>query len=118
MKLKHILLSILSILLIGCTSQLAFQGYGVWNADVKELGVVSSCNGKSCDKAQWPLSLKTPPEATTYHAALRREAAEKYGVSEHEIVLGEVSVEILAELDGTIRSRKATAIAGKIVKVP
>jgi hypothetical protein len=100
----------------GCTSMVKFAPYpsaAAWTPDVKPLGTVSA------DSGRWPLSLHSQPSDYTYYSALRAKAAQTYGVPEPEIVLGEVSVQIGAELDGTIRDWKASAAAGwKKVGVP
>ena len=62
------------------------------------------------------MSLTVPPPASTYHAALRKEAAKQYNVPEGEIVLGEVNVGYYSELNGTIRGWKANAPVGRTKK--
>ena len=114
-----VLIGIIALLFIGgCTSQLMFPGYGNWDSKVATLGPVTFCSGGDChnsdEGSQWPLSMKTPPNETTYHVALRKKAAKKYNVPEDEIVLSEVSVSVYAELDGTVRGWNATATAGRV----
>ena len=82
---------------------------------VEILGQVEACQGGFCH-GQWPMSLTVPPPASTYHAALRKEAAKQYTVPESEIVLGEVNVGYYTELNGTIRGWKANAPAGRTQK--
>jgi hypothetical protein len=96
-----------TVLLTGCQSVAKYAPYGSWTANVQTLGPVKANSGA------WPLSLHAPPPEYTYHSALRSVAHGIYGVPENEIVLGEVTVEFMSELDGTIRSWKAAAIAGR-----
>jgi len=67
----------------------------------------------TADAGFWPLSLHAPPPDYTFYSALRAKAASTYGVFQDEIVVGEVTVKIGAELAGTIRDWKATAEVGQ-----
>jgi hypothetical protein len=93
----------------GCSSVVKFPATAAqpWDASVKKLGTVSA------DSGRWPLSLNQAPTEYTYYSALKKKAAATYIVPEQEVVLGEVSVEISAEINGTVRSWKATAEAGQ-----
>jgi hypothetical protein len=105
-----IALLIFCALFWGCTSIVKVPPYPdatAWDKDVQPLGTVTADSGK------WPLSLHTTPSDYTIQAALRAKAAKDFGVPESEIVLSEASVQIGAELDGTIRDWKATASAGR-----
>lgn len=82
---------------------------------VEILGQVEACQGGFCH-GQWPMSLSVPPPASTYQAALRKEAAKQYNVPENEIVLGEVNVGYYSELNGTIRGWRASAPVGRSQK--
>ena len=104
----------------GCTPQMHLTfpgGLGRWDSAVQSLGPVVACAGGGCcgtdAGCQWPLALTNPPEAYTYKAALRDNAAKKYKVSPEEIVLGDIAVALDAELVGTVRGWKATATAGR-----
>jgi len=110
---SKLLVSLLGLALLtlcsGCTSVVKFAPYpsaAAWTPEVKPLGTVTADSGK------WPLSLHSQPSDYTYYSALRAKAATAYGVPEPEIVLGEVTVKIGAEIDGTIRDWTATAAAG------
>lgn len=100
-----------ALLFVGCQT-VTFPPYGSWTPEVETLGPVRAESGG------WPLSLKAPPPEYTFHSALRSVAHGTYGVPENEVVLGEVSVEFMSELDGTIRSWKASAIAGRNRNAP
>jgi len=105
-----LLVSGIALLFAGCTSVLKIAPYPtaeVWGTDVHPLGTVTANSGR------WPMSLHSVPPDYTFYAALRSKAASQFGVAESEIVLGEVTVKIGAELDGTIRDWKATAKAGQ-----
>ncbi len=94
----------------GCTSVIKVAPYPTpapWSDDVKRLGTVTA------DSGRWPLSLHSVPPDYTFYAALRAKASSQFNVPEAEVLLGEVTVKIGAELDGTIRDWKATAIAGR-----
>jgi hypothetical protein len=97
-------------LLTGCTSVIKvapFPDSTPWGDDVRPLGTVMAKSGA------WPLSLHSAPPDHTFYSALRANASSQFGVPEPEIVLGEVTVQIGAEMDGTIRDWKATAEAGQ-----
>ncbi len=99
-----------ALVFTGCTSTIRVPPYPSsepWGADVKRLGAVTATSGP------WPLSLNSLPPSYTFQAALRSQAANQFGVPEPEIVVGEATVQIGAELDGTIRNWKATAEAGR-----
>jgi hypothetical protein len=100
-------------LLCGCVSTIKYPAYPVvsW-AQVKTLGVVTA------DSGGWPLSLNSPPPDYTYYSALQNKAAKQYDVPKSQVVLGEVSVNYGAEMDGTIRDWTATAIAGQNTNAP
>ena len=101
---------LVALISTGCTSVVKCAPYPsaeAWTPEVKKLGIVTADSGK------WPLSLHSVPPDYTFYAALRSVASGTYGVPESEIVLGEVTVQIGAELDGTIRDWKATAEAGQ-----
>jgi hypothetical protein len=105
-----IIVSSIALILTGCTSVLKVAPYptsGPWGDDVRRLGTVSASSGP------WPLSLHSMPPDYTFHAALRAKAASQFGVPESEVVLGEVTVNLGSELDGTIRDWKVTAEAGQ-----
>lgn len=100
----------LTLVFSGCTSIVRvapFPNGEAWSAEVKRLGIVTA------DSGRWPLSLHSLPPEYTFQAALRSAAGQRFGVPEGEIVLGEATVKIMAEIDGTIRSWKATAEAGQ-----
>lgn len=105
------------LLLSACTTQLAYRGYGTWDQSVKVLGPVEVCRGAFCQSsdegAQFALALMMPPEAETYHAALRAKAATVYHVPEEQIVLSEVQVHVVSEMVGTVRGWRAIAQAGQ-----
>jgi PBP1b-binding outer membrane lipoprotein LpoB len=106
-RIAPLLLGIL--LLAGCTSAVTYAPYpsqAAWTGASKVLGMVEA------DSGAWPLSLQVPPPEYTFDSALRKKAAAQYGVSEDSIVLSEVAVKFMSEMDGTIRSWKASAIAG------
>ncbi len=94
----------------GCTSVIKVAPYPTsapWGDEVKRLGTVTA------DSGRWPLALHSVPPDYTFHAALRSKASSQFGVPEAEVVLSEVTVQIGAELDGTIRDWKASAAAGQ-----
>jgi hypothetical protein len=112
---KLISLLAAATLLCGCASNLKYAPYPASGLDapgVKVLGPVAADSGK------WPLSLNVPPPDYTYYAALRDKAAGQYSVPQNQVVLGEVSVNYTAEVVGTIRSWKASAIAGQNTNLP
>ena len=92
----------------GCHSLLKYPPSPpeAWGPDVFVVGRVTA------DSGRWPLSLRTPPPEYTYYSALRAYASRIWDVPADKIMLGEVTVTIGAELDGTIRDWKAYAIAG------
>lgn len=113
----------------GILALLLLSGCGVSNSsiypgtalthDLREdgmtiLGEVTACQGGFCH-GQWPMSLAVPPPASTYQAALRKEASKQYNVPEGEVRLGEVTVGFYSEINGTIRGWTATALAGRKV---
>jgi len=111
---SRILASIVGLTLLAfssaCTSMIKVAPYPdatPWADDVKHLGAVTA------DSGLWPLSLHSAPPDYTFQSALRAKASSQYGVPQEEIVLGEISVQIGSELDGTIRDWKATAEAGQ-----
>jgi hypothetical protein len=109
-----VIIAILAWAFSGCTSLVKVPPYPTgtaWSSEVKRLGVVTA------DSGRWPLSLHSVPSDYTFQAALRSKAAAQFGVPETEIVLGEASVKVGAELDGTIRDWKATAEAGQLKNV-
>ena len=86
-----------SLLLSGCgvSNSQVYPGTGT-TPDLREsgiqiLGEVTACQGGFCH-GQWPMSLAVPPRASTYHAALRKEAAKRFHIPENEIVVGEMTV--------------------------
>lgn len=89
-----------------------FPSATAWTPEVKKLGVVTANSGR------WPLSLHSVPPDYTFHSALRANAVNKFAIPEAEVVLGEVTVEIGAELDGTIRDWTATAEVGQKKAAP
>jgi len=102
-------------LLCGCASTIKYPAYPAavnWGKDVKILGQVTT------DSGPWPLSLNSPPPDYTYYSALQEKAATQYQVPKSQVVLGEVAVDYMAEMVGTIRSWKATAIAGQNTNAP
>lgn len=112
MKNKNTIIIVLAFVLAlfsGCVSQINVPPSPdiAWDDSVKVLGPVTAKHGR------WPLSLKSPPPAETYYVALRTTAASTFGVRESDVVLRDVSVQIGAEMDGTIRDWKATAVAGQ-----
>jgi hypothetical protein len=112
---KHKILILLSVagiafLLTGCESMVTVPPYptaDAWNSDVKPLGTVTATSGV------WPLSLHSTPSDYTFQSALREKAASQFGVPQSEVVLGQATVQIGAEIDGTIRDWTATAQAGR-----
>ena len=102
-------LALLALAFTGCVSVVKYppSPAAAWGPDVRKLGTVTATSGK------WPLSLQSIPPDYTFYSALRSVTSGTYGVPETEIVLGEVTVQIGAELDGTIRDWKATADAGQ-----
>lgn len=95
----------------GCTSIVKvapFPSPTAWDDPaVKKLGPVSA------DSGVWPLSLHSVPDYTI-QSTLRSNASNKYKVPADQIVLSEATVQVGAELDGTIRDWKATAEAGQL----
>jgi len=88
---------------------------------IQVLGEVEACRGAFCPARdgeggqEWPLALSSAPPASAYHALLRKRVAAQYHVPEHDVRLGEVTVEYYTELDGTIVGWKAKAQAGRQV---
>ncbi len=110
------------LLLSGCAnrSTLMLPSAGTWTADTVLLGPVVACRGGNSDFSehhkecnQWPLSIPSLPHHETHHAELRTKAATQYQTDVSTIVLKDIEVTYNAELVGTIRGWKATAIAGK-----
>jgi len=110
------------LLATGCAnhSTLMLPAAGTWTADTVLLGPVVACRGGNMDFSEhskecndWPLSVPSLPHHETHHAELRTKAAKQYQVDVSTIVLKEIEVTYNAELVGTIRGWKATAIAGK-----
>jgi hypothetical protein len=105
-----------ALVLGGCAARLTYPGLGTFDPRTETLGAVTVCRGGGCcdtdEGCQWPLALSAPPEAYTYQAALRDKAARVYHVPAEEIVLGDIAVEVVAELVGTVRAWKATATVG------
>jgi hypothetical protein len=102
-------------LFAGCASVATlapFPNAGAWDSTVKPLGTVTADSGK------WPLALHAMPPDYTFYSALKKAASKQFGVPEDEIVLGEVSIKTMSEIDGTMRSWKATASAGQKKKTP
>src|SRR5438132_11376578 len=101
---KNILIMIAAATLFcGCASTIKYPAYPAavnWQKDVKILGPVTA------DSGRWPLSLNSPPPDYTYYTALQAKAAEQYHVPRSQVVLGEVAVNYMAEVVGTIRSWK------------
>ena len=95
-----------AVLLCGCASTVKYAPPNKWGSDVRTLGTVTAESGG------WPLSLKVPPPEYTYASALRTKAAKDYNVPAREVVLDEMTVSFMSEIDGTIRSWKASALAG------
>lgn len=106
-NMNRITLALALALLTGCATAVKYPPTANWTPEIKELGPVKADSGK------WPLSLNAPPHEQTYYSALKTKAAKQYGVPVDQIVLGEVDVEFSSELVGTIRSWKATAVAGQ-----
>jgi hypothetical protein len=115
------LLAVIVVLgVAGCTPKMHLTfpgGMGPWDSGVQSLGPVVACGGGGCcgtdEGCQWPLALTNPPEAYTYQAALRSDAAKRYSVPSNEVVLSDIAVELDTELVGTVRGWKATATAGR-----
>lgn len=115
-------LLVLALILPGCANQstLLLPSAGTWTADTITLGPVVACRGGNLDFTehskecnQWPLSIPSLPHPETHHAELRTKAAQQYQTEVSLIVLKDVHVTYNAELVGTIRGWKATALAGK-----
>jgi len=105
---KKCLLMLLSfVLLTGCVSVVKCPPSGAWGPEVQPLGLVKA------DSGGWPLSLRSTPSDYTFYSALREKAEKQFGVSKNDVVLGEVTVNIGAEMDGTIRDWSAQAMAGR-----
>lgn len=104
---KKLIPLLLAAILAGCASVAKYAPSPTWEQKSATLGPVEADSGK------WPLSLRSPPNKYTYQSALLDNASKKYGVPRDQIILGEVSVKFMAEMDGTIRSWKATAEAGR-----
>lgn len=111
----------LMILLVtgaGCATQVKHPGFGTWDDSVLPLGKVVASRGgwwRNADPEDtgWALALNVPPDPFTYYSALLDKAVKTYYVPREEVVLGEVSVDLLTEVVGTVRAWKATAVAGR-----
>jgi hypothetical protein len=101
------LLTVIPLLLAGCESTLKYPPSTNWSAGTKILGPVEA------DSGMWSLSLSAPPPEYTYFAALRDKAAFKFNVPTESVAIGEMTVSIGAEMDGTVRDWHASAIAGQ-----
>ena len=116
-RIAPVLIGLLVGGMTACTTQVAYPGYGEWGPAVTPLGPVAVCRGAFCDASdegtQGALALNVPPDAATYHAALRDKAAMTYAVPRDEVVLGEVRVELVTEVVGTVRGWRAAAHAGR-----
>lgn len=124
---RSILLPIVTMLAIGLTmsacanrSDLMLPSVGSWTEQTIVLGRVVACRGGNMDFSEdhkecndWPLSLPSLPHPDAHYAELRTKAAQQYQVDVGGIVLKDVQVTYNAELVGTIRGWKATALAGK-----
>lgn len=103
----------------GCAGQrqrVAYSDFGNWDESVTVLGPVSACQGGFCcpdGQCQWPLSLTNPPPVETFHRALIEEAVKQYHVPEDQVVLDDVTVELITEIVGTVRGWSAEAVAGQ-----
>lgn len=112
-------LAIALLLAQGCAGQrqrVAYSNFGEWNDTVASLGPVEACQGGFCcpeGQCQWPLSLTNPPPVETYHRALIEDALKRYGVPSDEVVLDQVTVELITEIVGTVRGWSAEAVAGQ-----
>lgn len=107
MRLLQITGLITLLILVGCSTVSKYPPTAEWGPDVKLLGPIKA------DSGRWPLSLNVPPADQTYYSALKTAAAKQYGVAENSIVLSEVTVEFGTEMVGTIRSWRASAVAGQ-----
>lgn len=121
-KLPLLFIPFAILLLSGCAnhSTLMLPASGTWTSDTIVLGPVVACRGGNMDFSEhskecndWPLSVPSLPHPETHHAELRTKAAKQYQADVSTIVLKEIEVTYNAELVGTIRGWKATAIAGK-----
>jgi hypothetical protein len=121
---RWLLLASMTTLLIGCgiSATSIYSGTGstfdLHEAGIEILGEVDACEGGFCKntekgRTEWPLSLRVPPPASHYQAALRKKAAKIYNVPEREIVLSEITVGFYNELNGTVRGWEAKAVAGR-----
>jgi len=105
---KNLCLVAVAALLCGCVSTVKYPPSAGWDGpNIKPLGEVAA------DSGRWPLSLHTTPPEYTFYAALRDKAVAQYNVPVNSVVIGEMTVTIGAEMDGTIRDWKATALAGQ-----
>lgn len=98
-------------LLCGCTSVLKYPPSAGWGSSVQVLGPVQA------DSGSWPLSLRDTPPPYTFTSALQAKAAAQYHVPPGSVVLGEMTVAIGSELDGTIRNWTAAAVAGQVTNI-
>jgi hypothetical protein len=102
-----IIMVLAAALLCGCESTLKYPPSANWGPGTKVLGPVKA------DSGIWPLSLSAPPPQYTYFSALRDKAAYQFNLPPDSIAIGEMTVMIGAEMDGTVRDWTATAIAGQ-----
>ena len=98
--------------LTGCVSPIKYPPSADWGKGTRILGPVKANSGF------WSLSLRDTPSEYTFTAALRDKAAAEYNVPPESVVLGEKTVYIGAELDGTIRDWRAEALAGQNTNTP
>jgi len=94
-------------LLCGCESTIKYPPSANWGPNTKVLGQVKA------DSGFWSLSLSAPPPQYTYFAALRDKAAFQFNLPAEAIAIGEMTVVVGSEMDGTVRDWTATAIAGQ-----
>jgi hypothetical protein len=99
-------------LLCGCESTLKYPPSANWGPNTKILGPVKA------DSGMWPLSLSAPPPQFTYFAALRDKAAYQFNQPADSIAIGEMTVVVGSEMDGTVRDWSATAVAGQNTNAP
>lgn len=107
MKIPIIAIASSLALLCGCESSLKYPPSANWGPNTRLLGEVKA------DSGMWPLSLSAPPPEYTYFSALRDKAAFKYNVPTDSVAIGEMTVVVGAEMDGTVRDWTATALAGQ-----
>jgi len=98
-------------LLTGCESVVKYPPSANWDSTVHVLGPIKA------DSGFWPLSLRHTPPQYTFTSALQNKAATQYNVPASSVVLGEMSVSIGSEMDGTIRDWTAQALAGQITNL-